>query len=66
MIRNKIGFYDNDLSTPPQTLKLEEHPLSAVRDCLFNIFAATLHIGVHSSIHNLRKCHAVMKGTHLL
>jgi hypothetical protein len=25
-------------------LKVEGHPLSAVRDCLFNIFAATLHI----------------------
>jgi hypothetical protein len=24
--------------------KLEDHPLSDVRDCLFNIFAATLHI----------------------
>jgi hypothetical protein len=23
--------------------KLEDHPMSAVRDCLFNIFAATLH-----------------------
>jgi len=25
-------------------------PLSAIRGCLFNIFAATLHIGGHSSI----------------
>jgi len=23
---------------------MEDHPLSAVRDCLFNIFAVTLHI----------------------
>jgi hypothetical protein len=29
---------------PSPTPKLEDHPLSAVRDCLFNIFAATLHI----------------------
>jgi hypothetical protein len=29
---------------PRPTPKLEDHPLSAVRDCLFNIFAATLHI----------------------
>ena len=28
---------------PRQTSKLEDHPLSAVRDCLFNTFAATLH-----------------------
>jgi hypothetical protein len=26
------------------TTKLEDHPVSAVRDCLFNIFAATLYI----------------------
>jgi hypothetical protein len=32
------------LLVPRSTPKLEEHPLSAVRDCLFNIFAATLHI----------------------
>jgi hypothetical protein len=29
---------------PRPTPKLEGHPLSAVRDCLFNTFAATLHI----------------------
>jgi hypothetical protein len=28
---------------PTPNPKLEDHPLSAVRDCLFNIFAATLH-----------------------
>jgi len=39
--------------------------LSAVRDCLFNIFAATLHIGGRSSIRNLRTRHAVVAGTHL-
>jgi hypothetical protein len=32
------------LLAPRPTPKLEDHPLSAVRDCLFNIFAATLHI----------------------
>ena len=50
----------------PQTPSWRTNPLSAVRDCLFNIFTATLHIGGHFSIHNLRKCHAVMTGTHLL
>jgi hypothetical protein len=44
---------------------LEDHPLLAVRDCLFNIFAATLHIGVHSSTRYLRKRNAVVTGTHL-
>jgi len=33
--------------------------LSAVRDCLFNMLAATLHIGGRSSIRNLRTRHAV-------
>jgi len=46
--------------------KLEDNPLSAVRDCLFNIFAATLLIGGRSSIRNLRSRHAVVTGTHLL
>jgi hypothetical protein len=36
------NFYGEELSAPRQTPKLEDHPLSAVRDCLFNIFAATL------------------------
>ena len=33
-----------ELSAPCPTHKLEDHPLSAVRDCLFNIFAATLPV----------------------
>ena len=40
--------------------------MSAVHDCLFNTFAATLHIGGGSSIRNLRTCHAVVTGTHFL
>ena len=45
LYRNMIRFYGEELLTPRPTLKLEDHPLSAVRDCWFNIFAATLHIG---------------------
>jgi hypothetical protein len=41
-LRNKVLFY-GELSAPRPTPKLEDSPLSAVRDCLFNIFAATLH-----------------------
>jgi hypothetical protein len=41
--RNKLIFYGDTLLTPRPTLKLEDHSLSAVRDCLFIIFAATLH-----------------------
>ena len=43
----------------------ESHPLSAVRDCLFNIFAAALRIGDRSSNRNLRTRHAVVTGTNL-
>jgi hypothetical protein len=35
-------FYGEGLSVPRPTTKLEGNPLLAVRDCLFNIFAATL------------------------
>jgi hypothetical protein len=41
--RNKIIFYGEGLLAPRPTPKLGDHPLSAVRDFLFNIFAATLH-----------------------
>ena len=39
---------------------LKDHPLSAVRDCLFNIFAATLHFWGRPFICNLRMRHAVV------
>ena len=62
MIRNKISFYGEELSTPRLTPKLKKHPLSAVRDCLFNIFAVTFHIRGRSSIRNLRTRRAVLTG----
>ena len=62
--RNKDNFYGEELLAPRPTPKLEDHPLSTVRDCLFNIFAATLHTGGHSSIRNLRTRHAVVTGTY--
>jgi hypothetical protein len=43
MVRNIIIFYGEELLAPRPTRKLEDHPLSAVHDCLFNVFAATLH-----------------------
>jgi hypothetical protein len=42
--RNNLIFYGEELLAPFSTPKLEDHLLSAVRDCLFNIFAATLRI----------------------
>ena len=49
---------------PCPTPKLEDHPSSAVRGCLFNLFTATLHIGGRSSIRNLRTRHAVVTDPH--
>ena len=66
MFRNKPSFYGEQLLAPLPTPKLEDHNLSAVRDCLFNLFAATLLIRGCSSISNLRMCHAVVTGSHLL
>jgi len=57
-------FYREGLLAPRPTPKLEDHPLSAVHDCLFNLFAAALHKGGRSSIRNLRTRHAVVTGTH--
>jgi hypothetical protein len=51
-LRYKMRFYGDELLEPRPTLKLEDHPLSAVRDCilgLFSTFAAVLHIGSRSS-----------------
>jgi hypothetical protein len=41
---NKLIFYGEELLVPRPTPKLQDHPLSAVHNCLFNIFAATLLI----------------------
>jgi len=57
-----MRFYGEELLAPRQTTKLEDHPLSAFHDRLFNIFAATLHIGGRSSMGNLWARHAVVKG----
>jgi hypothetical protein len=38
-----IIFYGEEFLAPCPTSKLEDYPLSVVRDCLFNVFAATLH-----------------------
>jgi hypothetical protein len=63
MFRNYTSFYGEELFAPHPTPKLEDHPLSAVRDCLFNIFAATLHTVGRSSARNLRTRHVVLTGT---
>jgi len=57
-------FYREWLLAPRPTPKLEDHPLSAVHNCLLNLFAANLHKGGRFSIRNLRTRHAVVTGTH--
>jgi hypothetical protein len=42
-VRNKFILYGEGLLASSPTPKLEDHPFSAVRNCLFKIFAATLH-----------------------
>jgi hypothetical protein len=39
-----MPFYGEKLLAPHPTPYMEDHPLSAVRDCLLSIFAATFHI----------------------
>ena len=60
-----MGFHGEALLAPRPTPKLEDHPSSAVHNCLLNLFADTLHIGGLYSIRNLRTRHAVVTGTHL-
>jgi hypothetical protein len=40
----RLSFYDEELLAPRPNPKTEDHTLSAVRDCLFVIFAASIHI----------------------
>jgi hypothetical protein len=54
MLRTSMYFYGDELLAPRPTLKLENHPLSAIRDFLLNILIATFHIGGRSSIRNPR------------
>jgi hypothetical protein len=58
-------FYGEGLLAPRPTPKLGDGPLSAVRDCLFNILAAAFNIGGRSSIRNLRTYHVLVTGTQL-
>jgi hypothetical protein len=65
LFRNVILFYCEELLAPRPAPKLEDHPLSAVCDWLFNVFGATLHNWRPSSIRNQSMRHAVVTGTHL-
>jgi hypothetical protein len=64
-IRKKLNFYSEELLALRPTPKLEDHPLSAVRDCLFNIFAATLHTWRPSPSATWGRAVPWWQGTHL-
>ena len=49
IIRKMMRFYGEELLATRPTPKLQDHPLSAVQFCLFNIFTYTLHNGGRSS-----------------
>ena len=59
-------FLQKGVVSPSPNPQAGGPPLSAVRDCLFNLFAATLLIGGRSSIRNLRTRHSVVTGTHYM
>jgi len=63
--RQRYRFYGEELLAPRPTTKLGDHSLTAVRDCLFNTFAVTLHRGARTSIRNLRKLYVMVTGIHL-
>jgi hypothetical protein len=43
MVCNMLILFGEELLSSRLTPKLEDHPLSFVRCCLFNVFAASLH-----------------------
>jgi hypothetical protein len=65
LFRNYESFYGKELLTPRPTPNLEDHTLSAVRDCLYNTFAAIPHTGFHLQL-EYAPCRGVMTITHLL
>jgi hypothetical protein len=49
--RNKLIFYSEELLAPRPTPKLEDHPLSAVRDCLCqSLHFNTKHLALNKSL----------------
>jgi hypothetical protein len=56
VFRNKATFYGEELLASHPIPKLEDHPSSDARGCLFNVLAA----GCHPSFRNPKMCHAVV------
>ena len=51
MFHNIVSFHGDELTAHRPTPKLHYHPSSAIRNNLFNIFAATFHICRASELH---------------
>jgi hypothetical protein len=58
--RNEFAFCGEGFLAPCPIPKLEDHPLSFVRGCLFNTFAANLQLEAAPSICNPRTRRAVV------
>jgi hypothetical protein len=58
--RNEFVLYGEGLLAPRPTPKLEDHPLSFVRGCLFNLFAVNFQLEAVPSIRNPRTRHALV------
>jgi hypothetical protein len=65
VFRHCASFYFEGLLAPCPNPKLENHPLCNVRDCLFNIFPATLRIRNISFIRNLCTRQTIVTATQL-
>jgi len=65
MFCDMVSSCGEELLPPHPTPKTRDQPLSAVRNCLFKIFAPTLNIGARLAVHILRTRHAVVTRTHL-
>jgi hypothetical protein len=59
--RNNLVFNGQELLDPCPTPTLDSHPLSAIRDCSFNIIVYLKVV----SIRNPKTCNAVVTGTHI-
>jgi hypothetical protein len=59
---NKLIIYSEELLAPHPVSRLEDHPMLAVRDCLFNIFATSLPDIIHTSKVTRCSCNCVTLG----
>ena len=65
VFRNKTSFYAQELSTTLPSLKLEDNPLSAVRDCLFSIFLHNIALNVLHIHTFLKMCNFTPRRQHV-